>query len=298
MDIQILGNDGRRKLRYKSDSSLNAVKHGAFAKTKILPHEDIKEYQRLTREMYKDLKPKGLVEENLADQMIDSLWSAERYKLRVVMKQENIFEQLTPIALAQMIGVPEEYLPFAPDYLKEPNTRFLKRELKVPEHHYKQYLHLCTHSKGVQNYQMVFGAYKDLFQGVHDFIGNSYKVPFLMATGAGLEIGWQNKPKAVEEALLKYAANLYYMIHFDELRPHIRLWISSWYFLDRVGRKESDYQDDMVIKELNRYRSLLQDYMKFRKSQADHFTSTVARRLKGSNVEQNETTVSEAESTA
>ncbi len=296
MDIQILGNDGRRKLRYKSNSSLNKVKHGAFAKTKILPHEDIKEYQRLTREMYRDLKPKGLVEENLADQMIDSLWAAERYKLRVVMKQENIFKQLTPIALAQMIDVPEEYIPFAPDYLKEPNTRFLKRDLKVPEHHYKQYLHLCTHSKGVQNYQMVFGAYKDLFQGVHDFIGNSYKVPFMIATGAGLEIGWQNKPKAVEEALLKYAASLYYMIHFDELRPHIRLWTSSWYFLDRLGKKESDYQDDLVIKELNRYRSLLHDYMKFRKSQLDHTPSTVTLGLKDLNLRRNETTVSATES--
>lgn len=298
MEIHILGNEGRRKLRYKANSALNAVKHGAFAKTKILPHEDIKEYQRLTRLMYKDLRPKGIVEESLVDQMIESLWTTERHKLRVILKQENIFAQLTPIMLAEMIGVPEEYLPFAPDYLKEPNTRFLKRDLKLPERHYKLYLHLCENSKGIQNYQMVFGAYKDLFQGVHDFIGTSYKVPFIMATGAGLEIAWQNKPKAVEEALLKYAASLYYMIHFDELRPHIRLWTSSWYFLDRLGKKESDYQDDLVIKELNRYRSLLQDYMRFRKSQVDHITSTVTRSLKDFNLEQNGMTDSQAESKA
>lgn len=298
MEIHILGNEGRRKLRYKANSALNAVKHGAFAKTKILPHEDIREHQRLTHQMYKDLRPKGIVEESLVDQMIESLWTTERLKLRVVLKQENIFAQLTPIMLAEMIGVPEEYLPFAPDYLKEPNTRFLKRELKVPEQHYKAYLHLCAHSKCIQNYQMVFGAYKDLFQGVHDFIGTSYKVPFMMATGAGLDPRWQNKPKVVEGALLKYAASLYYMINFDELRPHIRLWTSSWYFLDRLGKKESDYQDDLVIKELNRYRSLLQDYMKFRKSQVDHITSSVTGGLKDLKLQQNETTVSAEESTA
>lgn len=297
MDIQILGRVERRKLRYKSNSSLNAVKHGAFAKTKILPHEDIKEYQRLTREMYRDLKPKGLVEENLADQMIDSLWAAERYKLRVVMKQENIFKQLTPIALAQMIDVPEEYIPYAPDYLKEPNTRFLKRDLKIPEQHYKQYLHLCTHSKGVQNYQMVFGAYKDLFQGVHDFIGNSYKVPFITTTGAGIDLAWQNKPKVVEEVLLKYAASLYYMIHFDELRPHIRLWTASWYFLDRMGKKDSDYQDDMVIKELNRYRSLLEGFMKFRKSKNDSVASATNGVVKTQSVQRNEILESDSETT-
>lgn len=296
MEIHILGSEGRRKLRYKANSALNAVKHGAFAKTKILPHEDVREHQRLTRLMYKDLRPRGIVEESLVDQMIESLWTAERLKLRVVLKQENIFAQLTPIMLAQMVGVPEEYLPFAPDYLKEPNTRFPKRDLKIPERHYKLYLHLCQHSKGIQNYQMVFGSYKDLFQGVHDFIGDSYKVPFMMATGAGLEIGWQNKPKAVEEALLKYAASLYYMIHFDELRPHIRLWTSSWYFLDRMHRKESDYQDDLVIKELNHYRSLLQDYMKFRKSQTDHITSSIVSSLKDSSVEQNEMTDLHSES--
>ena len=297
MEIHILGNEGRRKLRYKANSALNAVKHGAFAKNKILPHEDIREHQRLTRLMYKDLRPRGIVEESLVDQMIESLWTTERLKLRVVLKQENIFAQLTPLMLAQMIGVSEEYLPFAPDYLKEPNTRFLKRDLKVPEQHYKLYLHLCEHVKGIQNYQMVFGAYKDLFKGVHDFIGTSYKVPFMMATGAGLEIGWQNKPKAVEEVLLKYAASLYYMIHFDELRPHIRLWTSSWYFLDRMKVKDSDYQDDMLIKELNRYRSLLHDFMKFRKSKVDHIPSGVKSGLKDSDLEQNETTVSKTEST-
>lgn len=181
---------------------------------------------------------------------------------------------------AEIIGVPGEYLPFAPDYLKELNTRFLKRDLKIPEHHYKSYLHLCNRSKGIQNYQMVFGVYKDLFTGIHDFIGASYKVPFIMATGKGLDPRWQNNPKAVDEVMLKYAASLYYMIHFDGLRPHIRLWISSWFFLDGLKAKESDCQDNLLIKELNRYRSLLQDYMRFRKSQIDNTASSVTRGLK------------------
>lgn len=63
-----------------------------------------------------------------------------------------------------------------------------------------------------------------------------------------------------------------------------------------MNRKESDYQDNLVIKELNRYRSLLQDYMKFRKSQIDHITPTVISGLKDSSLERNEITVSEPES--
>jgi len=297
MKINILGRTGPRSLKGKSISSMNAVKHGAYAKTTVLPHEDVKEHQRLTRDIYKDLKPKGANEESLADQMVESLWAAERFKLRVAMKQENIFEQLTPIALAQMIDVPQVYLPFAPDYLKEPNTKFLKRDLKLPEQRYKSYVHLCANSKGIQNYQMVFGTYKELFQGVHDFIGNSYKVPFMLSTGAGLEPAWQQNPKKVEEVLLEYAASLYYMINFDDLRPRIRVWMASWFFLDRMGRKESDYQDDLVVKELNRYRSLLDTFMKFRKSQVDQITLTATGSLKYQEVQRNEKPNPQSEST-
>ena len=270
MDIQILGRTGPRSLKGKAISSMNAVKHGVYAKTKVLPHEDEKERQRLTRNMYKDLRPKGTVEENLVDQMIDSLWMAERLKLRLAMKQENIFTQLTPAMVAELVEVPEAFQPFAPDYLKEPNTRFSKKELQLPTQEYKLYLHLCQNSQGIANYQTVFNLYKVLFEGVHDFIGDDYGAPFILSTGAGLEIAWQQNPKKVEEVLLEYAASLWYMIHFNEIRPYIRHAMASWFFLDRIGRKESDYQDELVIKELNRYKSLLDGFMKFRKVQLDY----------------------------
>jgi hypothetical protein len=47
------------------------------------------------------------------------------------MNQEGIFRQLTPIAVAQLIDIPEAYQSFAPDYLKEPNTDFSKRNGRV-----------------------------------------------------------------------------------------------------------------------------------------------------------------------
>lgn len=59
------------------------------------------------------------------------------------------------------------------------------------------------------------------------------------------------------------------MIQFDELRPHIRQLMASWFFLDGMGRTYSDFQDNMVIKELNSYKSLLDALIRFRKSQID-----------------------------
>jgi hypothetical protein len=297
MDINILGREGRRQLRYKSDISLNAVKHGAYAKTKVLPHEDAKERERLTRNMYKDLKPKGVVEENLVDQMIDCLWTAERFKLRLAMRQENIFAQLTPTALAQMIEVPEIFHPYAPNYLKEPNTRFSKKELQLPINEYKLYLHLCKNTKGIANYQTVFNLYKVLFEGVHEYIGDSYGTPFILSTGAGLEIAWQNNSKKVEAVLLEYAASLWYQIHFDELRPHIRHAMATWFFLDRVSQKNSDYQDDLVVKELNRYKSLLDGLMKFRKVEYDYRSLSIKSGVVELAIQRNEMPDSESEST-
>jgi hypothetical protein len=266
MKIHLLGRTGPRSLKGKAISSMNAVKHGAFAKTEVLPHEDVSERRRLEKAIYQALRPQDAVQESLADQMIDSLWSAERFKLRLAMRQENIFAHLTPAMLAELLEIPTEYRKFAPAYLTSPNTKIAKRDLKIPLRHYQQYQHFCKHSQGVKNYQMVFGIYQDLFQGVHDFIGKDYQVPFLLATGAGLELPWQQQPQKVEEILLKYAASLYYKLHFDELRPKIRFWMSTWFFLDRVNKQDADFQDELVLREMNRYQNLLQVYLKYQKS--------------------------------
>lgn len=297
MKINILGRTGPRSLKGKSISSMNAVKHGAYSKTEILPHEDAAERKRLTREIYKALKPRDAVQETIADQMIDSLWMAERFKLRVALRQENIFEQLLPATLAELIEVPEVYQPYAPDYLKEPNTKFSKKELKLPLQRYRLYLDLYRNSKGIANYQTVFGRYQLLFEGVHEFIGDDYGTEFILSTGAGLEIVWQQNPKKVEEVLLEYAASLYYMIKFDELRPHIRHAIATWFFLGRISQKNSDYQDDLVIKELNRYKSLLETFMKFRKNQFDNSILNLPQPKKDELNQRNEMAVSDSEST-
>jgi len=297
MKINILGRTGPRSLKGKSISSMNALKHGAYSKTEILPHEDAAERKRLTREIYKALKPQDAVQETIADQMIDSLWIAERFKLRVALRQENIFKQLLPATLAELIEVPAVYQPYAPDYLKEPNTKFSKKELKLPLQRYRLYLDLYRNSKGIANYQTVFGRYQLLFEGVHEFIGSDYGAEFLLSTGAGLEIAWQQNPKKVEEVLLEYAASLYYRIKFDELRPHIRHAMATWFFLGRISQKNSDYQDDLVIKELNRYKSLLETFMKFRKNQFDDSILNLPQPEKDKLNQRNEIAVSEQEST-
>ena len=266
MKIQILGRTGPKSAKGKANSALNAVKHGGYAKTKILPFEDAGERKRLERELYRAFNPQDAIEEDFVDRMVDHYWARERFILRLAMKQEAIFEKLTARALAQLIDIPEIYEPFAPEYLKEPNTKFTKKELQPLGRLYADYQHLMKNSKGIQNYQMVFGAYKDLFHGLHDYVGLDYEVLFLNQDRTGIHIAWQQQPKKVEEALLEYAAHLYYKLNFDALRPAIRVAMSSWFFLERMERRESDLQDEMVIKEIQRYQACLTQLLNYRKA--------------------------------
>ncbi len=80
--------------------------------------------------------------------------------------------------MAELIDVTEVYRPFAPDYLKDPNTKFPKKELKQPLQRYRLYLDLFKNSKGIANFQTVFVRYQVLFEGAHEFIGNSYGTTF------------------------------------------------------------------------------------------------------------------------
>ena len=269
MKINILGRTGPRSIKGKANSSMNALKHGGFSPRPLLHFEDAGERKRLERQMYRDIKPKDCIEETLTDQMIQNLWNKERLKTRLSMRQESIFQQLTPIAVAEMLEIPEPYRSHAPQYLKEPNTKIPKREVKIAAKRFQDYGHLCKNSKGIANYQMVFGVYQDLFIGLDQFIGNRFSVPVLNSAGNGLSIGWQQNTKKFEEVLEEYAAHLYYQIRFDLLRPQIRVWMSAWFFIQRRDQRESDFQDEQLIKEHNRYQATLNQLLKYRKALAE-----------------------------
>ena len=72
--------------------------------------------------------------------------------------------------------------------------------------------------------------------------------------------------------------------------------MASWFFLDRVGRRDSDYQDDMVVKELNRYKSLLDTFLKLRKSFVEQNTSDIQEDKNNIEVQRNEMPDSGSES--
>ena len=60
------------------------------------------------------------------------------------------------------------------------------------------------------------------------------------------------------------------MINFDAFRLKIRVAMSTWFFLQRIGKKESDFHDEAILREVRRYQSLQDSYLKLQKSLDEH----------------------------
>ncbi len=65
----------------KAASSRNAVAHGLTARSILLAGENPDDFLRLRSEAFAELKPRGVLESELADQIVDTLWRSRRIPL-------------------------------------------------------------------------------------------------------------------------------------------------------------------------------------------------------------------------
>ena len=71
---------GPRTEAGKKRASLNSFRHGLTSQRVILPTEDIDAYQTFTAAYHADLKPKGVIEEQLVQTLADIQWRLNRAK--------------------------------------------------------------------------------------------------------------------------------------------------------------------------------------------------------------------------
>ena len=62
----------------KRKASLNALRHGLTAQTVVLPKEDLEEYERFIQRFRDDLKPVGMLEEQIAHSIAEDAWRMNR----------------------------------------------------------------------------------------------------------------------------------------------------------------------------------------------------------------------------
>ena len=235
MPIHILGRTGPKSLPGKYRSSMNALKHGGYAKTKILPFEDEAEYNKLRRDVHKALQPGDIIQKNLANQIVDSLWRIERLELKFSFRIDEKIGELKPNMLAAMIDADERFVPFAPDYLLSPNHKIAKKDVQDAHIVMYQYEQFLRNAKGMKNYNGVWRQYPDLFKGANVWSDGSITPSFFMSHGNDLNIEWQNQPDLVLKLLRTYAAYMYYRANFNDFKPKIRVMMASWLFLQKTG---------------------------------------------------------------
>ena len=142
--------------------------------------------------------------------------------------------------------------------------------LKQCRQRHQQYEHLQRNVKGVLNYNMVWRSYPEFFQGLDQWSKNAISPRIFMFNNQGIELHWQTHPKELEALIAEYGSFLWYVVHYEELRPQIRTWMAIWFFLRGRHSQEVEMYDEIVLRERRTCQMLLDSYFKMRKSQMDH----------------------------
>jgi len=264
------GQTGPKSIPGKKNSSMNALKTGLFAKSTILPFEDVTQYKKHNKQVLISLSPENAIEQAIVQQIADSLWRGARLELRSTMKRNEVIKQLTPQELASLLGIAGKRQARAPDYLITPNHQILQKDLALPKKCLQQFDHLVKNVKGVANYEVVWQQYQQLFTALHYWLKVDGRVDLFRSDFTALNLAWQQRPRLIEEHLETFNDHCWYLVHFKELRPQIRNWMASWYFL-RARESQSIMQaDDLLLKERRHCQSLLDTYCKMRKSTHEH----------------------------
>lgn len=76
--INALKSTGPRSAEGKQRSSLNAIKHGAFVRMKVLPGEDQAEFDQVSSALFQSLSPRSAMQEWLCGQIVEIAWKIKR----------------------------------------------------------------------------------------------------------------------------------------------------------------------------------------------------------------------------
>lgn len=261
---------GPKSLAGKRISSMNALKTGIFAKSKLLPFEDERAYQRHVKLIRDSLEPEDSVQVIYAEQIADSMWRGTRLELRASLHQDAVMSGLTPAQVAGMLGLSDERASHAPSYLLDPKYRISKKEVAAYVKASQEYKHLLTNVKGISNYQMVWRQYQHLFLLFADWLVERIDTPLLMNQGQDINLPWQQVPQKIEAYLAQFAHYLWFGIHYEELKPSIQVYMASWYFLQKRDQTRADVIEQAIMKERKVCQGLIDSYLRYRKSKLVH----------------------------
>ena len=262
------GQTGPKSIAGKNRSRWNALKDGATAKSSVLPFEDERLYKRHIREVEQALVPSNYVENQLVREYAEGLWRITRHEKRGAYEREQILDRITPAMIAEMLALPQQYISTAPNYLTNPRHKINNKQSVWAKRLLALYQHLQANAKGIANFQMVWAQYQDLFLAMGDWVKelDPKATPFINTMGSGINLPWQQKPESVLKLLERFTNQLFFTAHFENFKPAIRVWMESWFFLQKSEMRRLEQDDQILLKERNSVNAVLDRLMRIRKS--------------------------------
>lgn len=90
--------------------------------------------------------------------------------------------------------------------------------------------------------------------------------PFINTTGSGINLLWQRNADGAFKLFERFAHEIFFMVHFEAYKPTIRVWMESWFFLQRAEMRTLEYQEQNLLKERNSLHNILDRLTRIRKS--------------------------------
>ena len=273
------GQTGPKSVAGKNRSRWNALKDGATAKSMVLPFEDQRLYQQHIREVEKALVPANYVEAQIVREYAEGLWRIIRHEKRGTYERERILDTIEPKMVANMLNLEDRYVQAAPHYLVDLKHRIPKKTQAIAHEVLEQYQHLQKNAKGIANFNMVFKQYELLFRTLDQWVkSNDFNLTDIVgSTNVGLNLPWQQHPQKLLELIETFEKAMYFAAYFESFKPAIRVWMESWFFLQKIEMRHLEALDQLLVKERNQTYSMLDKLMRFRKSNT--YLSTVPANL-------------------
>jgi len=262
------GQTGPKSVAGKNSARWNALKDGATAKSMVLPFEDERAYKRHIKEVERALCPANYVEEQMVREYAEGLWRIIRHEKRGAYERDEILNRLTPQTAAQMLGLKECYVNSAPDYLIDLKHKIPKSVEALATKAFDQYEHLIANAKGIGNFNLVWRQYPVLFEELSIWLidRNPGSTPIFANTGKDLNLPWQQNPQKLLQLLERFANHLYFVEQFEHFKPTIRVWMESWFFLQKTEMRKLEHGEQLLLKERNYTYGVLERLLRFRKS--------------------------------
>ena len=269
------GQTGPKTQHGKWHSKWNALKHGRYAKSTLLPFEDEGAFKQHLREIRAALLPDNYVEQQIVDEYAHALWRLQRQENRTAYEREKILDKLTPEMMAGMLGLSVEYCLAAPEYLTDLKKKIPKSQAILANAAYEQYQKLMQGAKGIANFNLVWRQFPDLFNTLGAYINRLGSMrPLFTAGQKDLDIAWQQHPEELKEHLAELSKELFYMANFNEFKPQIRLYMESWYFAQHHELKRLEREDGGLMAERKHANAMLDKLMQLRKTQYTLWAAT------------------------